>query len=243
MSVIASVHLADVGVRTALGVLRRPPIADSIPGLRHANVGVAGPLSGSLLPSPTLRRVGLIAFWEAGDALDRFEAGHPCAEPFFDGWRVRLDPLRASGSWPGLPDTIPTERNVVDDDGRALALTLGRLRLSRTVPFLRTSAKAEASVLAAPGVIFATGLARPPFVATCSLWESSRALMRYAYGRSEAAHQHAIDADRATPFHHQSAFVRFRPTESRGSLGGGNPLSEHWTHIAPSASPNSGDRP
>ena len=71
-------------------------------------------------------------------------------------------------------------------------------------------------------------MARPPFVATCSLWESSRALMTYAYGRGEPAHAHAIDAHEAKPFHHQSAFIRFRPYDSRGSLGGKNPLTEGW---------------
>jgi hypothetical protein len=97
--------------------------------------------------------------------------------------------------------------------------------VSRIPRFLRTSSKAEARVVGAPGVIWATALARPPFFATCSLWESTDALSEYAYGSTEpTAHPDAIAVDRATPFHHQSAFIRFRPYRSQGHLDGRNPL-------------------
>ena len=51
---------------------------------------------------------------------------------------------------------------------------------------------------------------RPPFVATCSLWESTKALSTYAYGARDRGHADAVEADRAKAFHHRSAFVRFR---------------------------------
>jgi hypothetical protein len=35
-------------------------------------------------------------------------------------------------------------------------------------------------------------------------------------------------ANRAKPFHRQSAFVRFRPDASEGHLDGKNPLAESW---------------
>jgi hypothetical protein len=47
---IASVHIADVGLRSALPLLRKAPPPGSIPGLRHADVGAAAPLGGSALP-------------------------------------------------------------------------------------------------------------------------------------------------------------------------------------------------
>jgi hypothetical protein len=58
------------------------------------------------------------------------------------------------------------------------------------------------------------------------LWESTRALSTYAYGAGDRRHPDAIDVDAAKPFHHRSAFVRFRPYATRGSLGGKNPLPE-----------------
>jgi hypothetical protein len=225
--VIASVHVADIGGRATLGVLRRAPSPANTPGLRQANVALTAPLSGSLRPKPDLGRVGLVAFWDDDAALDRFLAGNPKAEALADGWRVRLAPLRLHGSWPGVPDDLPTQRAVAHD-GRAVVLTLGRVRVNRVVPFFRASAKAEGAVLDAPGLIWATGLAKPPFVSTCSLWESSDALSHYAYSGEMPEHPAAISADQAHPFHHQSAFIRFRPYDSVGRLDGRNPLPEQW---------------
>jgi hypothetical protein len=219
----ASVHVADVGVR-ALALTRRPPAPGSIPGLRNAEVGLAAPLRASLLPQPQFGRAVLVGFWDDDDAIDRFVDGHPLAAQFASGWQVRLEPLRAFGTWPGLPADVPTSRQV-DDDGPVVAITLGRLRASQTVRFFRTSAKAEAAVVEAPGLVWATGFARvPKIVATCSLWESATAAAAYAFGRRQPAHPDAIAADEAKPFHHQQAFIRFRPYAGRGHLDGKNPL-------------------
>ncbi|MDQ1520985.1 MAG: hypothetical protein QOI55_2058 [Actinomycetota bacterium] len=221
---VASVHLADLDLRSAFRALRRAPSPDSTPGLRHADVAVAAPLRGAGLPAPQFRRIGLVAFWDDDDALDRFEAEHPLASTLASGWHVRLAPLRAFGSWPGLADDVPSER-AVDHDGPAVVLTLARLRLTQAPRFIRTSGRAERATYDANGLIWATALARPPFVATCSLWRDTRSLSTYAYGARERAHPDAIAADRRKPFHHQSAFVRFRPYDSGGSLAGRNPLT------------------
>ncbi len=223
---IASVHIADVGTRHALAVLRKAPTAGSAGGLRHANVGVAAPLRASHMSTPQFRRVALIGFWDDDDALDHFIATHPLAAALAGGWHTRLEPLRAWGTWPGLPPDTPTGRNF-DTHGPAAVLTLGRLRAGQAVRFFRTSAKAERAAREAPGMTWATALARPPFVATCSLWQSTQALSAYAFGHVPA-HPDAIAADKAKPFHRQSAFIRFRPYDSRGGLGGKNPLPERW---------------
>jgi len=47
----------------------------------------------------------------------------------------------------------------------------------------------------------------------------------YALGRPDPAHLNAIKRDRANTFHHQEAFVRFRPYASSGSWGGADPLA------------------
>jgi hypothetical protein len=221
---IASVHLADVGVPSALAIVRKAPRSGSVAGLRDANVALAAPLRGSPLPSPQLGRAGLIAFWEDDDALDRFLADHPLAAKFSSGWHVRLAPLRAYGTWPGLPADTPTARNIAHE-GPVVALTLGRPRMNQLIRFVRTSAKAEASAMAAAGLTWATGLARPPsLVATCSLWESTQALSTFAYGRRDRGHPDAIANGEAKPFHHQQAFIRFRPYDAHGQLEGRNPL-------------------
>lgn len=224
---ITSIHVADLGARSALTLLLGAPRSSSTPGLRRAVVAVCAPLSSSVIPSPQPGRVGLIAFWDDEGALDRFLEHDPRAERWADGWRVSLEPVRMWGRWPGVPDDIPRDRTV-EHDGPAVVLTLGRLRSTQLVRFLRTSAHAQRAVIGAPGLTWGTGLARPPFVATCSLWDSTAALATYAYGRGEPAHADAIQADQNKPFHHESAFIRFRPVSSHGSLGGRNPLTESW---------------
>ena len=221
---IASVHIADVGVRSALKVLRKAPSPASVSGLRQANVALTAML-GEKVPKPSLGRPALVAFWDADDALDAFLADHPLAKTLAGGWSVRLEPLRAWGSWPGLPDDL-TRSRTVDHEGPAVVVTLGRLRWPQGFRFLRTSAKAEADLVGAPGLIWATAMARPPFFCTCSLWQSSDALSAYAFTPG-GGHHGAITADRSKPFHHQSAFIRFRPYAAAGSLEGKNPLREH----------------
>lgn len=227
---IASVHVTDVGFPAALKVLRKAPTAQEVPGLRSADVALAAPLGGSALPSPQLGRVALVAFWDNDEALDGFLARSPLAQRLAGGWRIRLEPLRAFGSWPGLPPDTPRARTVTEE-GPAAVLTLGRFKWPRAVPFLRASRKAELAAVEAPGLVWATGLARPPFVSTCSLWEAGQAAADYAYSQAQPAHPGAIEADRAKPFHHQSAFIRFRPYASEGRLEGRNALPEQWSSL------------
>src|SRR5688572_4818752 len=148
---IASVQIADVGFRSALGVLRKRPRPESVPGLRQANVALAAPLGASGPPRPQVGRVALIAFWDDDAAFDRFLESDPTAEALASGWQVRLEPLRAFGTWPGLPDDVSRKR-VVEHDGPAAVLTLGRLNLRRAIPFFRASRPAERAVLGAPGL-------------------------------------------------------------------------------------------
>lgn len=217
---VVSVHVADVGLA---GPFTRAPRLADVPGLLQANVGLCAAL-GQTPPRPAPGRVGLVAFWAKEEALDEFLESHPVAERMSSGWSARLEPLRAFGTWPGLPDGVSRKR-AVETEGPVVVTTLGRLRLSQTVRFLRTSAKAEKRVVRSPGLLWATGLTAPPFVATISIWESAQSAADYAYGQAEAPeHPAAIDTDRSKPFHHENAFIRFRPIAAQGSLGGRNPL-------------------
>jgi hypothetical protein len=158
------------------------------------------------------------------------------------GWSVRLEPLRRWGLWPGLPESVPDDRAMGRDlPGPFAVVTLARTRMSPVVRFLRTSEKAEAAATSAPGFIWGTAVAMPPFFATVSLWDSTRSLSTYAYGRSEPAHDNAIAVDKAKPFHHESAFVRFRPYSWSGSLAGRNALSADWA--APAGTPGTPGTP
>lgn len=223
---LASVLIADLGPRRALPLILKGPSAIKAEGLRQAEIGLTAPLSADLLAKPQPGRVALVTMWNDEEALDRFLAEAPIARALSAGWSARLEPLRAWGSWPGVPDDLPTTRKV-DSVGPVAVLTMGRLRVRRAVPFLRASAKAEARVLEASGCIWATGIARPPFVSTFSLWESADAAREYAF--AAGTHNDAIAQGRAEPFHKREAFVRFHPYAMAGRLDGRNPLSDAMT--------------
>ena len=164
--------------------------------------------------------------WDDDQAIDRFLADAPIARTLAGGWHAR-PATAARARLVARTRRRPAAFRAVDNEGPVAVLTLGRLRWPRLVPFLRASAKAEARVIVAPGLIWATGIGRPPFFATCSLWQSADASTAYAYSQGEA-HNDAIAAGRAKPFHHQEAFVRFRPYDAAGHLDGRNPLGETW---------------
>lgn len=217
-------HIAEVAPRLAAAVLLRPPKPAEVPGLTYLETLTTAALGEPLLPPRQLGRVGMIAAWESDAALDDFSGSHPLAEHFAGGWQVRLQPLRVFGSWAGLAG-LPARSLSVDDEEPVAVLTLGRLRLRRVAAFRRSAAPAESEAIDDPALLTGIGLARPPrLVATFSLWRGAAAMREYATGAG-GTHRAAVQADRARPFHHESAFVRFRPYASRGSWDGRDPLA------------------
>jgi hypothetical protein len=222
--VIVSIHIADVGPRAAAEVLLRPPKPGRVPGLTYAETTTIAALEEPLLPPRNFGRVGMIAAWESDETLERFSQLHPVAGHLAGGWQVRLQPLRVFGAWAGMPG-LPAQALPVHDSEPVGVLTLGRLRLFRIAAFRRAAAPAEADAIANPALLAGTGLARPPrLVATFSLWRTAAAMREYAVG-ADGTHRAAVQADRAEPFHHESAFVRFRPYASQGSWDGHDPLA------------------
>lgn len=219
---IATVQIADLGpagaVRSLFGRLRPADVS----GLRSADVALFTPLA--FKGPPPVRRAGLIAFWDDDASADRFMESHPVGRRFTGGLDARMTPLRAYGSWPGLPADVPDSR-AVPHDGPVVVLTLARLRASQTIRFARTSRPAERAAAAHEGLIWGTAAARPPFLATVSIWRNSQAAAAYAYGRQESTHSDAIDAQQRKDFHRRSAFVRCAPTRLEGSLSGSNPVN------------------
>jgi hypothetical protein len=235
VDMLASIHLADVGLRTALKALRAAPSPGSTPGLRYATTVAAASFGGPVLAAPQPGRVGLIALWDDDAALDGFLSGHPLAAALAGGWHVRLTTVHAHeyhrargsdvvGSWPGLTGDIT---DPAPPDGPTVVLTLARTRPSQFLRFARASLHAARPLASSPGLIWASALARPPIVATCSLWTSPAALEAYAYSAG-SGHRRAMAADQQRPFHQSGVFFRFHPTRSAGQLDGRNPLAADW---------------
>ena len=216
---IVSVHIAEQGVRRSLGLLRKGRRPLDAPGLRYAEAAGLVPLAARVPPLPP-RGTILISSWDDDDALDRFLEANP-----IDGYNVRMRATRIVGAWPDMPE-LPTEEEAMETDEPAAVLTLGRPRLLRFPPFVRTSRPAEKLARDHPALVKGTAAARlPRFVATFSIWRTVSEMRDYALGRPDARHLNAIKADRKKSFHHQEAFVRFRPYASSGSWGGRDPLA------------------
>lgn len=216
---ILSFHLADIGPRAALRLMTRGVSTDGAPGLTYAQVAITAPLTERLLSKPRLARAGLIAAWSDDAALERFLAEHPLARKFAAGWHVRLEPARIVGRWAPLGDLPRAEQPMADHEPAAV-LTIGRLRLTQLGRFLRSSARAEGLATREPTLLAATGLACPPsLVATFSVWSDTAAMRAYAAGAHDQDHAAAVRAHAAQPFHHESAFIRFRPYALSGTCG------------------------
>jgi hypothetical protein len=221
---IVSVHLTDADLPRLPRFMRDRPDPAAIAGLTYAEPVLSLPLRDRRFPPPR-PRAGLIAAWDDDSALDDFLSGHRVAGRFEAGWHVRLEPLRTFGFWPGMPD-LPKRVDGADDQEPVAVLTLGRPRLRRVLPFLRASAPAERAAVGHPAMLASTALARPPrLVSTFSLWRSAAEMREYATS-ADGPHHAAVRADRDGPFHHDSAFVRFRPYASHGSWDGRDPLAE-----------------
>ena len=211
---IVSVHIAEQGVRRSLALLRKGRRPFDAPGLRYAEAAGLTPLA-ARVPTLPPRATILISSWDDDDALDRFLASNP-----IDGYHVRMRPTRIVGAWPDMPG-LPTEEEPMEPDEPAVVLTLGRPRLLRFPPFVRTSRAAERLAVQHPAMVAGTAAARlPRFVATFSIWRTVSEMRDYALGRPDPSHLNAIKADRANTFHHQEAFVRFRPYAEEGTWGG-----------------------
>jgi len=224
--VIASVHIADIGVARAPGFLRHRLDPGRVHGLRWGAGMVSAPLGGSLPPpAPRPSRVGLVAFWEQEAALDRFLGEDPLAQRLAGGWHARLEPVHVFGGWSELPGLVDGAAPMGPDEPVAV-ITLGKLRLTQAVRFLRANAPAAGLAVAQPDLLAATGLARPPrIVCTFSLWRTTAAMRDYASGRAGGGHRAAVQAQKRRDFHHESLFARFRPYASHGAWDGRNPLA------------------
>ncbi len=207
---IASLHIRELGTPEALRTLVKGRLHGA-GGLVTGELVLTSPLTERLLPRPDVDRVAAFAFWKDEESLDRFLAEHEVGKVLAAGWQMRMQPTRLVGSWPGL-EPLAGPEVPMDTDEPAAALTLGVLRPSQVVRFLRASARAERDALAGGAMLASTGLARPPrLVSTFSVWRDLASMRDYVSGADPDGHRLAVRSHAAKPFHRESAFVRLRP--------------------------------
>lgn len=219
--VLHSFHLAELPSTVTARTLVRPPSA--VPGLRHAEC-----LAMMRLGAPTVslerfqvRRLAVFATWDDADALDRYLDRDPLGRRLAGGWHVRLQYLRRFGAVAAL-GPLPQRAGDWDPDEPAVAVTLARLRLPELPRFLRLGKPVERLVAGHPAAVFATAAVRPPRTfSTFSIWRSVREMTSMVHGRDPSVaeaptHAVAMAEQRRREFHHESAFLRFRPLSEHG---------------------------
>jgi hypothetical protein len=218
-----SFHLALLPPSVTLRALRRGPRAD---GLRHAEC-----LALMRLGSPAvsvermqLRRLAMFAEWEDESALERFLADDDLGRRLHNGWHVRLQYLRRYGEVAALAG-LPVRAGRWDPQEPVVAVTLARLKLPELPRFLKWGRPVERLVAGHPGTTFATAAVRPPGTfSTFTIWRSVRAMTDMVHGRSDVTqadrHAVAMAEQHRRDFHHESAFMRFRPLSEHGTWEG-----------------------
>lgn len=217
-----SAHLAEVSTSKATAALRAKPDPARIPGLRYAETWLMASLRSGILPSVAVSGVMLIAAWDDDEALDRF-LSHPRAKLYENGWRVRLAPARSIGQLPGLPELPRQERPT--GDGPVVALTIGRVRANKMLPFTRAAGAAEREAAGHPGLIEGVTLLRPSLVnGTFSVWRNAKEMRQYVTGSYPGGHAKAMGKDKEGQYHHEMFFSRYIPYAAEGQWRGRNPL-------------------
>lgn len=225
-----SYHLSELPAAVGARAMLRPPSPRDVPGLLHGDA-----LAFMQLGSPTVsrqrmqvRRVAYFARWEDEDALGRFLASHPWGTALAGGWHVRMDFLRRYGALACLPD-LPERSGCWEQDEPVVAVTLARLKLPELPRFLRWGKPVERLVVDHPGTSLALAAMRPPrHFSTFSLWRSVADMTAMVHGHgpdvpgpggplSAAVHVRAMAEQSRRDFHHESAFMRFRPRSEHGT--------------------------
>ncbi len=208
---LLSLHLMRYGARDAARAVvterrRRTELA-STPGL----LGARPVLLTGLVPSPP-ERLGLFCAWEGAAALEAFEAESrvlaALLAPARGVERLRLQPVRVSGTWRGV--TVATQdAPALGPDEPLLALVHARLRPRHAARFHATNLRVARAARRAPGYLGGFGLAESSRrFGSLSSWASTSAMRAYAY--APGTHRPVVRPARETPWSEDWFVARLR---------------------------------
>jgi hypothetical protein len=218
-----SVHIAEVNTGQAMASLRNKPEASAIEGCRYVETWMTAGFRKGTLPTLVITGSIMITAWDEDVHLERF-LDHPTAKLYENGWRTKLEPARSIGQLPGLPELPRRERPTGDQP--VAAITCGRVRANKFLPFIQAAGAAEREAASHPGFVEGLTLLRPPLIiGTFSLWRNATAMRQYTVGSYPGGHKEAMNKDKEQHFNHEMFFSRFVPYGSQGQWKGRNPLA------------------
>ncbi|MGH1505387.1 MAG: hypothetical protein ACRBI6_17685 [Acidimicrobiales bacterium] len=219
-------HLVRTSPLVSARAILRPPTADTVPGLRHAECMTAMEL-GSPVFSPArlqVRNLAVFAAWDDEAAVDRFLASPGLGQHLADGWHVRLDFLRRWGVVEALPD-LPIEVGEQDPTLPVVAVTLARLKHTQLPRFIKWGKPVERLVRDDPGATLAMAAMHPlNTVSTFTVWKTQEAMTDMVRGHAHVPdprrHIDAMAERERKDFHFEFTTLRFRARSEHGSWQG-----------------------
>lgn len=222
-------HLATPGLFRSLGAMLRPPTADTVPGLQHAECMMPMKLGASIV-SPgrwQVRRLAMFAAWESEAAIDDFLASRGLGQTLAAGWHVRLRFLRRWGHVAAL-DGLPAKAEETDPEAPVVAVTLARLKWLQVPRFIHWGKPVECLVRDHPGKTLAMAATRPwRTISTFTIWKSAREMKDMVHGRTDAGevaapdrHATAMAERKRKDFHVEFTTLRYACISEHGSWEG-----------------------
>lgn len=219
-------HFAKISISMAVRAILRPPNAEQVSGLTHAECMWKMALGAPIL-SPQrmqLHNLAMFAAWESHAAIDNFLDSTQLGRAFASGWHVRLAFLRRWGhisEFDGLAESVGEP----NPESPVVAVTLARMRLPQVPRFIHWGKPVEELVRDHPGVTFAAAAMRlPRTVSTFSVWRSQREMIEMVRGHSAVPqperHAFAMVERQRKDFHFEFTTLRFSPIAEYGEWEG-----------------------
>jgi hypothetical protein len=138
-------------------------------------------------------------------------------------WTLELEPIEGHGTWDGK-NCFGDLRKQTDYEGMIGILTRATIRINKLNSFWKNVGGVANQMAGADGFITSLGIGEIPWIkqATFSIWESKAHMKKFAYQMKE--HAEVVRKTRKEDWYSEDMFVRFKITDSKGSLHGNNPL-------------------
>jgi hypothetical protein len=195
--------------------------AQTFPGVTFAKLLGTGSGETFTVRDADVHHWALLCCWDAPQAAAAFERSRvvrPWDQVATERLRLELKPLASKGHWSGQePFGAAASKRY---EGPVAALTRARLRAAKAAAFWRSVPPVSAALNESPGLLLSLGIGEAPvgLQGTLSVWDSPRALARFAY--EDPRHQEVISRTREVGWYAEELFARFALIDHSGTYRG-----------------------
>ena len=225
-SPVAVVHLWGTrSIPSALWRMARDRVGlRSAPGLRFAKLLGTGSGETFTPGDADPHHWAVLTVWDDTAAADAFESSRLVGawdDLAHERLRVVMSPLSSRGTWAGR-DPFGDPRGG-RPDGPVAAITRARIRTSRNLQFWRAVPAVSTDLRGSDGLRLSVGIGEAPIglQGTFSVWDSSDALVDFAYRR--APHAAVVERTATARWYAEEMFARLAVVDLDGTYKGVTP--------------------